>query len=285
MDQEQAAATEGGDESTAPADTIPPPPPEEDGRAPLDQYFTPPELARAIVQRTKERRLLRQGAHVCEPSVGKAAFAIAVHETEPGAIVSGVDLEVQPEARAEFGRAIRHMYQCDWLEPNEAAFDLIIGNPPFSAAEAHVRAALGRLAPNGAVVFLLRSSFLATAERVPLFEEFPPAFVDYVSPRPSFTGGGTDMAEYAVLTWCPDVMHLVGAPRVGWLRWEKPRKARKARAKKLKVTPEMASTPADAALTAETLAQEMSFPATAFAAEPDPLENEVSPTSGWEEEP
>ena len=67
--------------------------------------------------------------------------------------------------------------------------------------------------------FLLRASFLAGLKRTStLWREAPPRYVWHVAPRPSFTGGGTDGAEYAVITW--QAGHR-GPYEGGWLRWEK----------------------------------------------------------------
>jgi len=97
------------------------------------------------------------------------------------------------------------------LEP----FELIIGNPPYSLAEEHVRLCLGLLAPGGQLTFLLRLAFLESQSRRKLWKEHPPAQVDVFHSRPSFTSNGkTDSAAYAVFTW---ISGYSEQPRLGWL--------------------------------------------------------------------
>ncbi len=78
---------------------------------------------------------------------------------------------------------------------------LILGNPPYRAAESHIRAALSWMARGDVLAFLLRLNFLGSLGRVPLWRETPLAAVVPVVPRPSFTGGGSDATEYAVFVW------------------------------------------------------------------------------------
>jgi hypothetical protein len=76
-------------------------------------------------------------------------------------------------------------------------YDLVITNPPFSLAEDFIRAAL-RLAPT--VIMLLPLSYLASAEREPLWREWTPDL--YVLPdRPIFVGASSAHADYAWFVW------------------------------------------------------------------------------------
>lgn len=201
-----------------------------------DRYYTNPQLAKAIVDRAESRGLVR--GTVIEPSCGTGAF---LRELDRPAVdrVIGVDIEITDEARAwtktpEKGPPqMRSLMECDWLTlPLGLVYgaDCILANPPFDGAEEHVRKALRVIKPSGAVVMLLRSSLLAAGERVipgwheshvsPLWQEHPPTWIDFVAPRPSFTGGGSDTAEYVVVTWQPAAIAAGwGAPRVSWLVW------------------------------------------------------------------
>lgn len=86
-----------------------------------------------------------------------------------------------------------------WPFALRGAPDWIVGNPPFTGAEAHVRMAL-REASVG-VAFLLRLAFLESAARIPFWREHPAADVHVLSRRPSFTGSGTDSAAYGWFVW------------------------------------------------------------------------------------
>lgn len=87
-----------------------------------------------------------------------------------------------------------------WLQ----SFDLVIGNPPFTHAEAFARRAIDVVKPRrGTVALLLRLAFLETTTRIP-FNRAHPADVFVLPLRPSFTGdGGTDSAAYGWFVWGP----------------------------------------------------------------------------------
>ena len=98
------------------------------------------------------------------------------------------------------------------------------GNPPFSAAEEHVRHAM-RISRVG-VGFLLRLAFLESAKRRAFWREHPPAEVHVLSERPSFTGGGTDNAAYGWFVWRRG---FSGTPGLYWLDQSKHPRARRAK--------------------------------------------------------
>lgn len=102
----------------------------------------------------------------------------------------------------------------DFLASNVRA-DWIIGNPPFTGAEAHVEHALAHA--HIGVAFLLRLAFLASAKRMKLFRAHPPEFVWILPERPSFSGGGTDSTDYAIFIWRRG---FAGTPQLDWLPWK-----------------------------------------------------------------
>jgi hypothetical protein len=98
---------------------------------------------------------------------------------------------------------------------------LIVGNPPYNAAEEHVRHALTMLAPDGVLAFLLRINFLGSTKRADFFVQHRPNLLRAIAPRPSFTGSGNDQTEYGLFCWAPDYgAHTLGEP----LTWKKPRR-------------------------------------------------------------
>jgi hypothetical protein len=184
-----------------------------DERIPLDQYFTPPDVARRCVMALDTVSLFDQPSYVAEPSVGGGAFALAVRELWPSARVLGVDLD--PGSR---GFDLCHeACVSDWLDvPGRASdpFDAVIGNPPYSHAEPHIRHALSVVREGGTVAFLLRLAMLEGQKRAAFWREFPPVAVHVLSRRPSFTGGGTDSAAYGFFQWRRGFR---GEPRLGWI--------------------------------------------------------------------
>jgi len=157
-----------------------------DVRAELDAFYTPDDLARHLVGLLP----VLPGDTVLEPSVGGGAFARALKRQE----VTGIDLD--PRARgfdhcdySEVG---------DFLAVEKESFDRaprwVVGNPPYSHAQAHVEHALAITGQH--VCFLLRLAFLESAKRIQFWRQHPARCVWVLSERPSFTGKGTDSAAY-----------------------------------------------------------------------------------------
>ena len=84
--------------------------------------------------------------------------------------------------------------------PGAGRVDAVLMNPPFALAEEFVRVALARTL--GPVGVLLRLGWLSSAGRAPLLRDQPPD-VFVLPDRPSFTGHGTDSADYAWFCWPP----------------------------------------------------------------------------------
>ncbi len=166
------------------------------GRRDLDAYNTPDEVALRLVGALH----FKPGAVVLEPHAGGGAFVRALKRRD--VVVYANDIADTGAARwidparctigdfldIRIGARFAHLYGLDW----------IVGNPPFSDAEAHIRHAL-TLAPN--VAFLLRLAMLESAKRRALWAETPLADVHVLPERPSFTGGATDSAAYGLFVW------------------------------------------------------------------------------------
>jgi len=161
-------------------------------RRPLDAYYTPDALASALVGTLAGTHGLR--GSVLEPHAGDGAFVRALEAL--GLTVCPLDID--PDAKG-----IDHPNGVvgDFLEyelPTSSP-DWIVGNPPFSQAEQHIRHAL-KTARVG-VAFLLRLAMLESGKRVQFWAEHPASAVYVLAQRPSFTGGGTDSAAYALFVW------------------------------------------------------------------------------------
>lgn len=80
--------------------------------------------------------------------------------------------------------------------------DVIVTNPPFLLFEEFIKAAIDRdLKPRGTVAMLLRVNALGSHMRYLFWSEYPPTHMLTLTPRPSFTDGGTDSSEYAWFIW------------------------------------------------------------------------------------
>lgn len=180
-----------------------------------DAYYTPDVVAQACA-RALVPHLPTPHPHggpdlyVCEPSVGGGAFVRALRQLCPMHIV-GVDVDPGVHGATECDVFV----QADWPQFRPVLpFDLIVGNVPYSHAEAHVRHALAMVSHGGVVAFLLRLAFLEGQARRAFWDEHRPLEVHVLSKRPSFTGGGTDSAAYAFFLWKRGHQ---GETRMGWL--------------------------------------------------------------------
>ena len=181
-------------------------------RVEADRYYTPTRLAEAIVERIG----VEPGTIALEPSAGAGAFVVAL--THRKADVYAVDMDPGAEAFGRLGRSRKSVQQFEAPLPGEwPRPSLILGNPPFSCAEAHVRRALDVVAPGGRVVFLLRLAFLEGRVRANLWRDHTPSEVIVLVERPSFTGQGTDSCAYGVFVWMSEARKR--APTLSWLSW------------------------------------------------------------------
>ncbi len=169
-----------------------------------DAYYTDPKLANYLVELLITEEGVSLPRITLEPSCGKGAFARAIQDYTSVLILN--DIQDQREHLADIldnqYSITSYFRQGDFktYTPTDQA-DLILGNPPYNEAEAHVRHALEIVETNGTVAFLLRLAFLESQERKAFWKEFPPEAVYVLSKRPSFTGGGTDNAAYGFFIW------------------------------------------------------------------------------------
>ena len=169
----------------------------------LDQFFTPPALADALVHKLVTDNWWRSGI-VLEPSCGHGAFVeAALMNLQPQGVVA---LDVDPACcelveRKTIASVVCQDFLTMKIGENGGPFDLVLGNPPFNQAEKHVRAALDQRASFGIVAFLLRLAFLESKERKAFWKENPASKIYVLSQRPSFSGGGTDNSAYGVFVW------------------------------------------------------------------------------------
>lgn len=161
-----------------------------------DNYPTPEWLTEAILLELGDY----WGGPLLEPAAGEGAIvrilkrAFPTAQTDAGDIVSGQDFLTYPWPRNHY--------------------KLIITNPPYSLAESFARRALELIRPDGAVVLLLRLSFLASQQRAAWMRRTHPSV--FVTPRrPCFVRGKSDNCEYGWFVW-----HNVPAA-IRWLETER----------------------------------------------------------------
>lgn len=175
-------------------------PVDENGRRQFDAYFTAQPVADALV-RCLERDCFWRGGTVLEPSAGRGAFVRATMDLviQPTAVYVN---DIDPVRVAELRSTLAVVSSNRDFAEVRGQYDLIVGNPPYSHAEAHVRHALSLRSRCGVVAFLLRLAFLESQERVPFWKEHPASKIYVLSQRPSFTGdGGSDKAAYGFFVW------------------------------------------------------------------------------------
>lgn len=181
-------------------------------RRPDDFYATPPWCVRRLLDDCAALRewLPRNGTDEVrwlEPACGDGAIIKAVASwlgARQGPLWLANDVRqdaidavmgtTHPSVTARCGDFLPHAWQ------TAGRVDAILMNPPFSLAEEFVRACLARTL--GPVAVLLRLGWLSSARRQPLVRELPPD-VFVLPDRPSFTGNGTDSADYCWAVWGP----------------------------------------------------------------------------------
>lgn len=129
---------------------------------------------------------------ILEPSAGDGAYVRELRRLAPAASIVAVEPDELRSytCKARGADVFRGTFE-DYARPAtftaRERFDLIVGNPPYSHAEKHVRLGLEMLASGGVLSFLLRLGFLESKARRALFKAHPPARVDVLSERPSFS--------------------------------------------------------------------------------------------------
>lgn len=201
-------------------------------KEPFDNYPTPDQLAKAIVKRLREmygpRRLL------VEPSAGNGVFVRHMREAWNPDVAAIWAVDIRDEKSAVLGAGASYFHQGDWVEwvrliaASKSAgwgteVPLLIGNPPFSLAQAHLEASFKHLPLRSNICFLLRYGFLGGKDRTKTFWQVAGGqFLRHlipIAPRPSFVKGKNDNSEYAVFIW--EVGYDGPATVLPHILWEK----------------------------------------------------------------
>lgn len=180
-------------------------------RAPLDRYCTPPPLARAICD-WLSLKVNQPPRRIVEPSAGRGAFIEAARRKWPAANICAVDVDSScaVDCKKSGANTFLSVSTEDFVRTSKTLtstpkLDLIVGNPPYTLAQAHIESLLLILANNGTLAFILRINFLAGQDRSKTFWQGRGrgGFRGVVpfAERPSFLNGRTDATEYGLFVW------------------------------------------------------------------------------------
>lgn len=114
---------------------------------------------------------------------------------------------------------IQHDTPRDYLNQSLPLVDVVITNPPFSLFEAFLLKSIAELKPGGTICYLLRNNTMGSKKRKVFWSVISaPTHQITIVPRPSFTGGGSDSAEYAWFCW--DFGNRIPADKIDWIHWK-----------------------------------------------------------------
>lgn len=174
-----------------------------DKKRDLDQFFTPPPLARQVVEAAD----LFDGCEVLEPSAGRGALVLAVATVCPSAHLVAVELD--PKLRPLIptrGLSVADTYGGDFLEyavGELGEFDRVVMNPPFSRGKdiVHVLHALSMLRAGGLLVAVMSAGVTFRRDRAATsFRATVSASGGFIErlPEGSFRESGTDVQAVLV---------------------------------------------------------------------------------------
>lgn len=131
----------------------------------LDYFPTPPSATRALCEHLTETGELLGQLSCWEPACGEGHMARPLRESFRGVFATDVNRYGDDHAICDFLTTGRTWPRVDW----------IITNPPFAMAERFIDVALDR-AVRGVAMFV-RTAFLESEGRYPLFRDRPPEHV------------------------------------------------------------------------------------------------------------
>jgi len=181
---------------------------------------TPPALALAICKYVQNLGVMHPSIglaaiapNIIEPSAGEGAFVSALREVWPYSTIVAVELrpECETTLKVNGAKIVVTARLEEWLETAEGkattrSADIVVGNPPFSLAEKHIRMLLNQMKPGAILAFLLRLAFYESFERVEFWKQHPEDGFAPIVPRPGFKLNkkgkkGTDSQAYGLFIW------------------------------------------------------------------------------------
>lgn len=154
-----------------------------------DCYETPQPLADFLVKTLVKDGFLvgleyGEPGIILEPSAGNGRFVSSLTRLTRYD-VAACDIVLSDKLK-DFNLGSTYCFEYDFLQFRGGWYDAIVGNPPYTEAEAHIRHGLELLRPNGILAFLLRTGFLGSHERYEFWKKFPAQKIYALSERPSF---------------------------------------------------------------------------------------------------
>ena len=179
----------------------------------LDYYRTPEWVTRPLYQEIWPH--LSKTGTILDPCAGDG---VLVEPVAPRNRVMCIDIDKE-KVKILASKGF-HTLQDDFRKTGYRTTDttLIIGNPPFSQAQAFVQACLERKQDKTWITLLMKLSLLEAKNRYKWWKNMPqrPA-LRILSARPSFTGDGhSDHAAYAWYIWTPKGVEISPLEWYGW---------------------------------------------------------------------
>lgn len=198
-------------------------------RIPADVYQTPLLLAEAVTSWVKFNFIWPERTITfLDPGAGSGVWGLAIRSQFENANIVGVELR-NLKQKPSYNNWLSGVDFTGSKIPSSNPFDpfdVVIGNPPFIAAEAFIRTGLQLLDDSGILVYLLPSDFLHGKRRAEgLFKEHSPIHILHLSPRPNFVGprgeslGKAQTDNFIVGVWRKSASPIV-APATSWLIWK-----------------------------------------------------------------
>ena len=185
-----------------------------------DVAYTPPEVARALVDDLGRRYCLGSTPlTMWEPWCGAGAFSEAWAHARPWDKVVASDIDPGASLVVRKRAALRDAFD----GPPDGGISWTVSNPPFSRFDDCLRLALEH--SRVGVAMLLVGQSMAPIARDWMWTESPPDSMTWLTPRISFDRphaekkGQTDMREYAFMVWLRRGGKWHGRMRLGRLNW------------------------------------------------------------------
>lgn len=192
---------------------------------PNDLFITPEAVALYSCQALKKLTGVDgeddKDFRVLDPGCGSGRWGAAVNRTWNRLFTQVYGVDLAPTATiTEYEEIVTK----DFLVYEEDfAFDLIIGNPPYSSAtdrnlaEKFIRKSMELLKPKGYLAFLLKTEYVASLQRADLWKTKQLKYMVQYVPRIKFDGYQfSNTIEYSFYIFQKDSNQR---PEVWWLNW------------------------------------------------------------------
>lgn len=195
---------------------------------PNDFFQTPLPCAVAILKAFHDRYMFPQWPYtIWDAGAGTGQWGRAAKQVWPDTSVIGIDIDVSNTPDEVYDLVLEQDFLTLPADTTKYGCDLIIGNPPYSAAgnkklaADFVETALS-FAPAQGVLFLMKTEFLGSQDRYHrLFNTIThrPQHIWQLASRPSWNGtGNSNTIEYAAFYWNANGWNR--DTTISWLDWK-----------------------------------------------------------------